>query len=329
MFMAALCLVLATPFGQATGPADPVLFEFEGRDYRMVDLPPKLRKLLSRQQVRHYREQRELYEELAFDAFLNSEARRTGTPRTTLAKDLLAVPEPTEAEARKFYDANKSRIAQDFATVRHRIVRTLVSDQLAEKKRAIVAALERRGRVKLPSTRPLPPAVDLAIEAFPSIGPSDAAITVVEFADFSCSLCRGVSGVMHELLAEHPHTLRWVFVHFPVAKKGVGRHIHAGGQCLMEQQLFWAYHDLVFERMVDINAQDAPQLAAEVGADMTRFDACYAGKTGEWAVRRGLELGRKHRVTRTPTLFVNGRPFASSQLKKDLGALIENSTTGL
>jgi len=321
--------LLAALHTSAAGPVDPILFELEGRSYRMVDVPPKLRNFLARQQTQHYRERRELYDELIFDAFLEHEAKRTGMSRSALAKEYLAVPKPSDDDARTFYEANKGRIAQDFAAVKEGIAKALMTERIAEKKRAIVATLERTERVKLPFAQPLPPPVELVVDDFPSIGPADASITVVEFADFSCPLCQKASKVMYELLANHPAEVRWVFVHYPIGKKGIARRIHAGGQCLVEQELFWAYHNLVFKRIVEINSQDAPEIAAEVGADMERFNACYAGKTSDWAIKRGLELGRKHRVTRTPTLFVNGRPFASKRLREDLKALVENSTARL
>jgi uncharacterized membrane protein len=41
-------------------------------------------------------------------------------------------------------------------------------------------------------------------DAFPSIGPKDAKVTVVEFADFECPHCRLGAKGMHTLLAIHP-----------------------------------------------------------------------------------------------------------------------------
>lgn len=302
---------------------DPVLFELQDKSYRIGDLPVKLRKLLAQQEARHYRERRDLFDQLVFDALLASQSRESGRSRADLSRELLAISQPTEEDAKKFYEANKARITQDFAAVKERIMQSLRIDRINEKKRSIVAKLQNGELLKLSFSAPLPPPIDIPVAGYPQLGPADAPFKVVEFADFSCPLCKQASEVMHNLHRDFPTQLQWTFLHFPVGKKGVAAKIHEGGHCLIEQDLFWPYHDLIFARMTTVGSADAPKIAREVGADMERFEQCYSGRAGKWAVKRSLQLGRKLGVTRTPTLFLNGRPFGSTRLEHDLRQLIE------
>ncbi len=56
---------------------------------------------------------------------------------------------------------------------------------------------------------------ELTSEDHPSIGPADAAVTVVEFFDYRCSFCRRMVPRLDALMADHDD-VRVVFVEFPV-----------------------------------------------------------------------------------------------------------------
>ena len=56
---------------------------------------------------------------------------------------------------------------------------------------------------------------DLESDEHPSIGPTDAAVTVVEFFDYRCSFCRRMVPRLDALLADHGD-VRVVFIEFPV-----------------------------------------------------------------------------------------------------------------
>lgn len=48
------------------------------------------------------------------------------------------------------------------------------------------------------------------------LGPDDAPVTVVEFADLCCPQCRSGFPKMHELVAKYPGKIRVVYRHFPI-----------------------------------------------------------------------------------------------------------------
>ena len=317
---AAILLISSQP---AAAQPDPVLFELGKQRYKVGDLPPKLRDLLVKLDVAQYRERRDLYEQLAFDAYLRVESKRTGQKRSDIAKELLKFPAPSEADAQEFYDTNRARIVEDFEAVKERIIESLRVGRLRKQKSAAVAGLEKSGQLKLSLNRPQPAPIDIDIAGRPSLGPVDAPFTIVEFADFSCPLCKRASAVMRRILNKFPDRVRWVFMDFPVGKQGAAVGIHEAGHCLQKQNLFWAYHDEVFDRMEKLNTNDGPILAKELGANMTAFDSCYASRSPKFKVKRALKRGRELGVSRTPTVYVNGRVFAAHNLEESLTALIE------
>jgi protein-disulfide isomerase len=52
-----------------------------------------------------------------------------------------------------------------------------------------------------------------------SIGPKDAKVTIVEFADLQCSACQTHSPMVKGFAQEYPDKVRLVFRHFPLDKK--------------------------------------------------------------------------------------------------------------
>jgi protein-disulfide isomerase len=56
---------------------------------------------------------------------------------------------------------------------------------------------------------------DIPVGPAPVRGPTQAAVTVVEFADFECLYCRQAQPVLQELLRDYPRAVRLVFKSFP------------------------------------------------------------------------------------------------------------------
>ncbi len=89
----------------------------------------------------------------------------------------------------------------------------------------------------------------------PSMGPEDAKITLIEFADFECPSCRQLDRVLRDYLPAHPE-IRLVFKHFPL------KEIHPWAmtaaiatQCVYQQNkaAFWKMHDDIFDAQDQIN----------------------------------------------------------------------------
>src|SRR5512144_2259753 len=90
---------------------------------------------------------------------------------------------------------------------------------------------------------------DIPTEGFPSLGPADAPITIVEFSDFQCPFCRRFHAeTYHALLDAYPGKIRFVYRDLPLTS------IHpeafpaaVAAACANEQDAYWAYHDKLFE----------------------------------------------------------------------------------
>jgi protein-disulfide isomerase len=148
-----------------------------------------------------------------------------------------------------------------------------------------------------------------------AVGPADAPLTVVEFADFQCGGCaiyaqRELPRIKNELAQEG--LVRFVFMDFPLPM-----HEHAvlaarAGRCAHDQGRFWEYHDRVYAGHAEWAFQSDPsgtlvEYAAAEGLNPEAFQQCLRSDQFTEEVNASYQLGRSVGVRATPSLVVNGR----------------------
>ena len=147
----------------------------------------------------------------------------------------------------------------------------------------------------------------------PSMGPADAKVTLIEFADFECPSCRQLDLVLREFMPKHPEA-RLVFKHFPLTE------IHPWAmtaalatQCVYQQDpaAFWKMHDAVFDAQDTITPENAwdklLDLATKSGANPDTYKACIANPETANQIKSTINEGHALNITATPTTFVNNR----------------------
>ena len=147
----------------------------------------------------------------------------------------------------------------------------------------------------------------------PSLGPTDAKITLVEFADFECPSCRQFDHILRELLPQHPE-IRLIYKDFPLTT------IHPwamtasiAGRCAFHQSpaSFWKIHDIIFDAQDVITPSNVwekmTDFANQLGLNAETFRACMANPDTVREIDQTTAEGHELSITGTPTIFVNGR----------------------
>ncbi len=148
---------------------------------------------------------------------------------------------------------------------------------------------------------------------YPSKGPADAKVVLVEYADYECPSCRQLDGILRALLPTQPQ-VRLVYKDFPLFQ------IHpwamtaaTAGRCAYRQDptAFWKFHDTLFDNQAIITPENAYQkvqdYASQSGLDTTNLKACMADPQTQEDVKKSMTEGESLHITNTPTVFVNGR----------------------
>ena len=152
---------------------------------------------------------------------------------------------------------------------------------------------------------------DVPIDGYPSLGPDDAEITLVEFSDFQCPYCkRWEDEVYKPLFAAYPGQIRLVYRNLPLTS------IHPQAMsaaiaslCAKDQGAYWPYH----ENQSSLGAELYVQVAKDLGLDVTSFQACLdSGKFDDY-IKQDMDFSLNLGVRSTPTFFINGLAVVGAQ----------------
>jgi protein-disulfide isomerase len=147
----------------------------------------------------------------------------------------------------------------------------------------------------------------------PVLGNPNAPITIVEFADFECPVCRNLHDAMRGLLPNYPQ-VKLIFKDFPIDQLHPwARTAALAGRCAYQQEpkAFWKMYDLIYDNQDLISAADVYQkmqdYATQSGLNADTLKSCMATREAAAAVDANQANGQLVEVRSTPTLFVNGR----------------------
>jgi protein-disulfide isomerase len=147
----------------------------------------------------------------------------------------------------------------------------------------------------------------------PSIGPANAKITLIEYADFECPSCRQLDRVLRDLLPKHPE-VRLVYKDFPLTTLHPwAMTASIAAQCANQQDpaSFWKIHDIIFDAQDVITPSNVwdkmTDFAGQLGLNVETFRACLANPDTPHEIEKTMTEGRELNISGTPTIFVNGR----------------------
>jgi protein-disulfide isomerase len=148
----------------------------------------------------------------------------------------------------------------------------------------------------------------------PSLGDAKAPVTLVEYSDFECPVCRNLHDALRGMLPTYAGKIRVVFKDFPIEQiHPWARTAAIAGRCAYQQdpKAFWKIYDLIYDNQELISAANAwtkmTDYAGQTGLNTDTFKSCMASPQAGEAVNASRANGQLLEVGSTPTIFVNGR----------------------
>jgi protein-disulfide isomerase len=140
------------------------------------------------------------------------------------------------------------------------------------------------------------------------LGPADARVTIVEYGDFECPICKQAAPAVKLALNRFAGRMRFAFRHFPLEEV----HPHAllaaeAAEAAGGQGRFWQMHDLLFENQSHLKANHLRGYVERLELDLLRYDADMEDELYRQRVREHIEGGSRSGVRATPTFFINGK----------------------
>jgi protein-disulfide isomerase len=139
-----------------------------------------------------------------------------------------------------------------------------------------------------------------------ALGPADAPVTIVEYADFGCPSCKlwHQQGILDQVRQKYGDRVRFVWRDFDVITLNSHKAALAA-RCAADQGKFWEYHAALFAHAPQFDMEALKQYAADLNLDTTRFNPCLEERQhrGEVLADRQDAFDRGFRGT--PTFLID------------------------
>lgn len=171
---------------------------------------------------------------------------------------------------------------------------------------------------------------DVPVDGDPSIGPENAAITLIEFSDYQCPFCKKWHNeVFYRIREDYPDQVRIVYRDFPLTSlhpEAVPAAMAAN--CAYEQDAFWEFHEKLFTGELPLGKDTYNQYASDLGLDMQQFEECVSSEKYVNEVQADFQYAVQLGVQSTPTFFLNGIPLVGAQPYEVFQRVIELELAG-
>lgn len=161
------------------------------------------------------------------------------------------------------------------------------------------------------------------------LGPMNAPITLIEYADFECSFCGQFNATIVSLRKRFPTQLNYVFVHWPLNIHRFAVPAAISAECAARQTNFESIAEVLFAKQDSFGLKTWANYAADAGVrDTAAFTTCRSSLDVAQLVDRGVQSAKEMKVRFTPTVILNGWRYGSTPSEGELTQAIESLLAG-
>jgi protein-disulfide isomerase len=158
----------------------------------------------------------------------------------------------------------------------------------------------------------------------PIRGNPKANITIIEYGDFACPLCKTLEPELVAVIEEAPNKRRLIWKDAPNDASHPNSFVASmAARCAQNQGNFWGMHDLLIQQGVGLGAESIKNMAIEAGLDEARFDTCMSSEATRPVVEHTLEEAISLDISGTPTIYINGVEYSGPLTREGLNLAIE------
>jgi protein-disulfide isomerase len=161
------------------------------------------------------------------------------------------------------------------------------------------------------------------------MGPADASVQLIEFADFECPFCASYAKDLKTILERYPQKVALTYVHYPLQNHRFAEPAARVVECAGQQGRFEAMYERLFEQQQSFGLKPWSEFATEAGVpDVAAFDTCVKSTEPVLQIEQGKQLGNELEVRGTPTLLVNGWKLTPAPRLEELNRMVKAVLAG-
>jgi protein-disulfide isomerase len=171
----------------------------------------------------------------------------------------------------------------------------------------LVQAGRAKGEFEISMAKPVEPKLDVTDGGNYFMGPKDAKVTIVEFADYQCPYCARIVPTLMDVLKKYDGKVRWVYRDFPLDFHQQAKPAAIAANCAGEQGKYFEAHHYLFENYSSLGEELYGKLVTTLKLDKAKYEACRKNPATEKEVMDDMQAGVEYGVNGTPSYFINGR----------------------
>lgn len=185
-----------------------------------------------------------------------------------------------------------------------------------------VEVVELPVEVEEDETEEVPTVIDYSGD--PVLGNPDALVTIVEYSDFECPYCSRAYWTMRLIEEDYSEDqVKIIFKNYPLSFHANAQKAAEASECAFDQDMFWEYHNTLFENQEALTVEDLKQYAVDLGLDTETFNTCLDSGEKESEVEKDFNDGLAEGVTGTPAFFINGQSLVGAQPYESFATIID------
>ena len=256
-------------------------------------------------------------DQLVVGKLLEAEAAATGKADVdALLKEEVEskVAAPTEAELREFYAVMQRQLrGAAFEDVRDRLAQEVLRRKQAEQFTVYLEGLRTKYGLETTLQAPDLPRIPVSVDDDPSIGPADAKVTIVQFAEYQCPYCGKAGESVDKVMETYGDDVRMVFRDFPLSFHPRAVPAAVAANCAGEQGKYWEMHDKLMSNQRALEDADLTAHAEALALDLSKWNTCRQDPAQAAEVMKDFEDGQEVGVSGTPAFFINGIMISGAQ----------------
>jgi protein-disulfide isomerase len=296
----------------------------DGQKITYGELNERIQEPLADLEKKKFELRKQGIEGLVVERLVQAEAKKRNMTEEQLVKAEVndKVPQPSEEEMKKVFEANKERMppGSTFEKMKPQIVEFLTGSKKQERAREYFNGLKSTANMKI--TLPEPPRPTVAATGAAK-GPENAPVTIVEFSDFQCPYCSRANESVAQVMKAYPNQVRLVFRHFPLEFHQNAPKAAEAALCAQDQGKFWEMHDTLFANQKALEVPALKGYAKQLGLDTAKFDKCLDSGEKASIVATDMADGKKVGVNGTPAFFINGILLSGAQPFEEFKRVID------
>jgi protein-disulfide isomerase len=306
----------SSPLPNSDGQA---LFELDGKIYTDKELAAEVQSQAYDIRFESYERLGNTLTQYALQKALAKDKGKEAVEPLPPLEDLVEVGPPSDEEAKSLFEANRARFPEGttFEQLRPDIDRYLKNQKLTDLIRSKSDELKSNQRFKVLLQAPVAPKVVIDISPFAAKGPSGAANTLVNVADYLCPHCQVAAVEMDQIVKDLGDKVRFVPIPYSLRNESLSGSLAAGAFCARQlgDESFWKYHEAAFRiaktkgwKITDpASKQLVLDVASEAQLDKVKIEACLGSPEATAFVANTSKAMQKIGVTGTPTFYINGQ----------------------